>query len=42
MHWDRLTEERPDFQFHLLGERDEVLARARSIPLRGAALIARG
>ena len=34
MYWGRLTEERPQFQFHLLGEGDEVLARARSIPVR--------
>ena len=33
-YWGRLTEERPDFQFHLLGEGDDVLARARSIPVR--------
>lgn len=33
-YWPRLTEERADFQFHLLGENDEILARARSIPLR--------
>jgi hypothetical protein len=29
----RLTEERPDFQFHL-HEDDQILARARSIPIR--------
>ena len=34
VYWGRLTEERPDFQFHLVGEEDDVLARARSIPLR--------
>lgn len=33
-YWDRLTEERPDFQFHLIGDGDEILARARSIPVR--------
>ncbi len=33
-YWGRLTEERPDFQFHLVGEEDEILARARSIPVR--------
>jgi len=32
-YWARLTEERPDFQFHLV-EGDELLARARSIPIR--------
>ena len=33
-YWPRLTEERPDFQFHLIGDDDEILARARCIPLR--------
>lgn len=33
-YWPRLTEEQPDFQFHLVGEGDEILARACSIPLR--------
>jgi GNAT superfamily N-acetyltransferase len=33
-YWGRLTEERPDFQFHLVGDGDEILARARSIPVR--------
>jgi hypothetical protein len=33
-YWPRLTEERPDFQFHLVSDEDEILARARSIPLR--------
>jgi hypothetical protein len=33
-YWPRLTEELPEFQFHLTGEHDEILARARSIPLR--------
>ena len=33
-YWPRLTVERPDFQFHLIGNEDEILARARSIPLR--------
>jgi GNAT superfamily N-acetyltransferase len=32
-YWSRLTEELPDFQFHVL-EGDEILARARSIPVR--------
>jgi len=32
-YWPRLTEERPEFQFHLVGG-DEILARARSLPLR--------
>ena len=36
-YWPRLTEERPDFQFHLIGNDDEILARARSIPLRWTA-----
>lgn len=34
VYWGRLTEERPDFQFHLVDEEDHVLARARSIPVR--------
>jgi hypothetical protein len=33
-YWPRLTEELPDFQFHLVGDDDEILARARSIPVR--------
>jgi len=33
-YWPRLTEERPGFQFHLVGDDDEILARARSIPVR--------
>jgi hypothetical protein len=34
VYWHRLTEERPAFQFHLIGDKDEVLARACSIPVR--------
>src|SRR5262245_32279701 len=34
VYWGRLTEELPDFQFHLVGDGDEILARARSIPVR--------
>jgi hypothetical protein len=33
-YWGRLTEERPEFQFHLVSDGDEILARARSIPVR--------
>jgi hypothetical protein len=33
-YWGRLTQERPDFQFHLVGDADEILARARSIAIR--------
>ncbi len=33
-YWGRLTEELPDFQFHLVGDDDEILARVRSIPVR--------
>ena len=33
-YWGRLTEERPEFQFHLVGDGEEILARARSIPVR--------
>jgi hypothetical protein len=32
-YWGRLTEERPEFQFHLV-DGDEILARARCLPLR--------
>jgi hypothetical protein len=32
-YWGRLTEEQPDFQFHVV-DGDEILARARSIPVR--------
>jgi hypothetical protein len=33
-YWGRLREERPEFQFLLLGDSDEVLARGHSIPVR--------
>jgi hypothetical protein len=33
-YWGRLADERPEFQFHLVGDGDEILARACSIPLR--------
>src|SRR6476646_1807093 len=33
-YWGRLTEERAEYQFHLLGDDDEILVRARSIPVR--------
>ena len=33
-YWPRLSEEFPDFQFHLIGDGDEILARARSLPVR--------
>ena len=33
-YWGRLTEERPEFQFHLLDDGEELLARARSLPVR--------
>src|ERR1051325_720943 len=34
-YWSGLTEEHPDFQFGLVGhDDDEILARARSIPVR--------
>lgn len=33
-YWGRLVLERPEFQFHLIGDVDEILARARSLPLR--------
>jgi GNAT superfamily N-acetyltransferase len=33
-YWGRLTEERPAFQFHLLDGDGDIVARARSIPMR--------
>jgi hypothetical protein len=33
-YWGRLTEERPEYQFHLVGDDDGILVRARSIPVR--------
>jgi len=33
-YWGRLTEELPEFQFHLVGDDDEILARARCLPVR--------
>jgi GNAT superfamily N-acetyltransferase len=33
-YWGRLTDERPEFQFHLLDGDGDVVARARSIPVR--------
>jgi hypothetical protein len=39
-YWPRLTEELPEFQFHLVTDEDEILARARSIPLRWEGTIA--
>jgi GNAT superfamily N-acetyltransferase len=33
-YWPRLTEELPEFQFHLASAEDDILARARSIPVR--------
>jgi hypothetical protein len=34
VYWGRLTEERPEFQFHLISDDQEILARAHSIPVR--------
>jgi hypothetical protein len=34
VYWGRLTEERSDFQLHLVGPGDEILARVCSIPVR--------
>jgi hypothetical protein len=34
LFWGRLADERPDFQFFLLGDRGEVITRAHSIPVR--------
>jgi hypothetical protein len=33
-YWPRLTDERPDFQFHLVDHEDAIAARARSVPVR--------
>jgi len=33
-YWGRLIEELPDFQFHIVADDGEILARARTIPLR--------
>jgi len=33
-YWGRLTEELPEFQFHVIDDEQEILARARSIPVR--------
>jgi hypothetical protein len=33
-YWPRLVDELPEFQFHLVGEGDEILARARCLPLQ--------
>lgn len=33
-YWPRLAEEHPEYQFHLLGGGEEILALARSIPVR--------
>src|ERR1051326_9254880 len=33
-YWSGLTEKHPDFQFGLVGDADEILARGRSIPVR--------
>jgi len=32
-YWGRLTEELPEFQFHLIGDDEEILARARCLPV---------
>jgi hypothetical protein len=39
-YWPRLAEELPEFQFHLVSDDDDVLARARSIPVRWDGTIA--
>jgi hypothetical protein len=33
-YWPRLTEELPEYQLHLLGDDEQILARVRSIPVR--------
>jgi hypothetical protein len=32
-YWPRLTEELPEYQFHLVGDDEQILARVRSVPL---------
>jgi hypothetical protein len=39
-YWPRLTEELPEFQFQLVSDDDDILARARSIPVRWDGTIA--
>ena len=34
VYWPRLTEELPEFQFHLIDAEDQILARARTVPVR--------
>jgi hypothetical protein len=34
VYWSRLNEERPEFQFYVVGDDDAVLARGHSLPLR--------
>ena len=33
-YWSRLAHERPEFQFHLVSDGDEIVAAVRSIPVR--------
>src|ERR687885_2136082 len=33
-YWSRLTQEQPEFQFHLVDRSGEILARARSVAVR--------
>ena len=40
LYWGRLTQDRPDYQFHLVGPRNEILVRARSIPIHWNGTIA--
>lgn len=34
LYWPRLTEELPEFQFHLIAADGQILARARTVPVR--------
>jgi len=34
VYWPRLTEELPEFQFHLVDAEGQILARARTVPVR--------
>jgi hypothetical protein len=39
-YWGRLTQDRPEFQFHLIDDEERILARARCVPLRWAGTLA--
>jgi hypothetical protein len=39
VYWPRLTEELPEFQFHLIDADGQILARARTVPVRWAGTV---